>query len=169
MVRKEGLEPSRCYPQVPETCASTSSATFAGSGRIRASALRNQRVTREDSRRSSLRFGDFEDRCDGRCDGSGGKGIAPGGSLPSIQSAAWLIAAHVVERVEDYGAGAFVGDPFQAGDSKEAGDRCRSRACRRAAKTPSPGVPANGCVVLRPTGSCLWRLGPARSTSLGRK
>src|ERR1700693_2709602 len=30
MVRKEGLEPSRCYPQVPETCASTSSATFAG-------------------------------------------------------------------------------------------------------------------------------------------
>jgi hypothetical protein len=29
MVRKEGLEPSRCYPQVPETCASTSSATFA--------------------------------------------------------------------------------------------------------------------------------------------
>src|SRR5260221_13962631 len=34
MVRKEGLEPSRCYPQVPETCASTSSATFAGRGRI---------------------------------------------------------------------------------------------------------------------------------------
>src|SRR5215831_618221 len=30
MVRKEGLEPSRCYPQVPETCASTNSATFAG-------------------------------------------------------------------------------------------------------------------------------------------
>src|SRR5262245_21225956 len=30
LVRKEGLEPSRCYPQVPETCASTSSATFAG-------------------------------------------------------------------------------------------------------------------------------------------
>src|SRR5216683_1960459 len=30
MVRKGGLEPPRCYPQVPETCASTSSATFAG-------------------------------------------------------------------------------------------------------------------------------------------
>ena len=29
-MRKEGLEPSRCYPQVPETCASTNSATFAG-------------------------------------------------------------------------------------------------------------------------------------------
>src|SRR5262249_35897685 len=29
-----GLEPSRCYPQVPETCASTSSATFAGLPRI---------------------------------------------------------------------------------------------------------------------------------------
>ena len=36
VVRKEGLEPSRCYPQVPETCASTSSATFAGMGRITA-------------------------------------------------------------------------------------------------------------------------------------
>ncbi len=36
MVRKEGLEPSRCYPQVPETCASTSSATFAVRGRIAA-------------------------------------------------------------------------------------------------------------------------------------
>ena len=34
MVRKEGLEPSRCYPQVPETCASTSSATFAGVGML---------------------------------------------------------------------------------------------------------------------------------------
>src|SRR5262252_10628721 len=34
LVRKEGLEPSRFYPQVPETCASTSSATFAGRGRI---------------------------------------------------------------------------------------------------------------------------------------
>ena len=33
-MRKEGLEPSRCYPQVPETCASTSSATFAGRGSI---------------------------------------------------------------------------------------------------------------------------------------
>ena len=32
VVRKEGLEPSRCYPQVPETCASTSSATFAEGG-----------------------------------------------------------------------------------------------------------------------------------------
>ena len=32
-MRKEGLEPSRCYPQVPETCASTSSATFAGLGK----------------------------------------------------------------------------------------------------------------------------------------
>ena len=32
LVRKEGLEPSRCYPQVPETCASTSSATFAWTG-----------------------------------------------------------------------------------------------------------------------------------------
>src|SRR5262245_21069255 len=39
LVRKEGLEPSRCYPQVPETCASTSSATFAaGPGRIAATA-----------------------------------------------------------------------------------------------------------------------------------
>src|SRR5215471_19831292 len=36
LVRKEGLEPSRCYPQVPETCASTSSATFAGVSRIAA-------------------------------------------------------------------------------------------------------------------------------------
>src|SRR5262249_48884738 len=36
MVRKEGLEPSRCYPQVPETCASTSSATFAGSEMVAA-------------------------------------------------------------------------------------------------------------------------------------
>jgi hypothetical protein len=36
LVRKEGLEPSRCYPQVPETCASTSSATFAGNERIAA-------------------------------------------------------------------------------------------------------------------------------------
>src|SRR5215471_15704881 len=36
LVRKEGLEPSRCYPQVPETCASTSSATFAGGRRIAA-------------------------------------------------------------------------------------------------------------------------------------
>src|SRR5215831_10393367 len=34
LVRKEGLEPSRCYPQVPETCASTSSATFAGRERL---------------------------------------------------------------------------------------------------------------------------------------
>src|SRR3981081_2685136 len=34
LVRKEGLEPSRCYPQVPETCASTSSATCARVARI---------------------------------------------------------------------------------------------------------------------------------------
>jgi hypothetical protein len=34
VVRKGGLEPPRCYPQVPETCASTSSATFAGTGKI---------------------------------------------------------------------------------------------------------------------------------------
>src|SRR5262249_39174183 len=39
MVRKEGLEPSRCYPQVPETCASTSSATFAGPARIAMASL----------------------------------------------------------------------------------------------------------------------------------
>jgi hypothetical protein len=38
LVRKEGLEPSRCYPQVPETCASTSSATFAGTGIVAGSA-----------------------------------------------------------------------------------------------------------------------------------
>ena len=37
LVRKGGLEPPRCYPQVPETCASTSSATFAGTGRVAAS------------------------------------------------------------------------------------------------------------------------------------
>jgi hypothetical protein len=42
VVRKEGLEPSRCYPQVPETCASTSSATFAGGRRITPGALANQ-------------------------------------------------------------------------------------------------------------------------------
>src|SRR5450631_694186 len=30
LVRKGGLEPPRCYPQASETCASTSSATFAG-------------------------------------------------------------------------------------------------------------------------------------------
>ncbi len=36
LVRKEGLEPSRFYPQVPETCASTSSATFAGTARLAA-------------------------------------------------------------------------------------------------------------------------------------
>ena len=36
-MRKEGLEPSRCYPQVPETCASTSSATFAGREMLAAS------------------------------------------------------------------------------------------------------------------------------------
>jgi hypothetical protein len=47
LVRKEGLEPSRCYPQVPETCASTSSATFAGRGRIAASpGRRNRRRSR---------------------------------------------------------------------------------------------------------------------------
>ena len=32
VVRKKGVEPSRCYPQEPESCASASSATFASSG-----------------------------------------------------------------------------------------------------------------------------------------
>ncbi len=36
VVRKGGLEPPRFYPQVPETCASTSSATFAGTARLAA-------------------------------------------------------------------------------------------------------------------------------------
>jgi hypothetical protein len=42
LVRKGGLEPPRCYPQVPETCASTSSATFAGARKITRNYLGNQ-------------------------------------------------------------------------------------------------------------------------------
>ena len=64
-MRKEGLEPSRFYPQVPETCASTSSATFAGERENTRKLLRNQRVTHEDSRALLADSDALGEECDG--------------------------------------------------------------------------------------------------------